>query len=112
MTTPTVINIPDAVRETVLAEIKNRNFSATEIRWLIALLTDDPLIPAPTAAAMVARVTGQPLGSTLRAIEDFLDQLPDPSPNLLPAERKMTTVILQTVAARLKDILTQLDSGA
>jgi len=105
-------DIPDTIRETVLAEIKAHNFSETETGWLIALLIDDPLMPAPTAAAMVARVAGQPLGRTLLGIEAALAELPAPSPNLLPAERKMTTVILQAVAARLTNILTQLSTGA
>ena len=105
-------DIPDTIRETVLAEIEARNFSETETRWLTALLIDKPLMPAPTAAAMVARVAGQPLGRTLLALETVLAELPDPSPALLPAERRMTTVILQSVAARLTKILSRLTTGA
>jgi len=112
MTDTILLKVPDAIRETVLTEIKAHNFSETEIRWLITLLADNPLTPAPTAAAMVARVAGQPLGSTLRNIEDLLARLPNPPDNLLPAERKMTAVILRTLATRLAGILNQLNSGA
>ncbi len=111
MTKTIFADIPDTIRETVLAEIEAHNFSAVEIRWLIALLTNDPLIPAPTAAAMVARVAGQPLGSTLLTIEESLMMLPEPSPQLMPAERKMTAVILQALIDRLTKTLVQLNSG-
>jgi len=112
MTKTMLADIPDTIRETVLTEIKAYNFSETETRWLVALLIDNPLTPAPTAAAMVARVAGRPLGQTLLAIETALAALPAPFPDLMPAERRMTIVILQAVVVRLTNILTQLNSGA
>ena len=103
-----LMRIPDDVRDTVIAEIKARDFSVIQIRWLTALMLENPLSPAPTAAAIVARVSQQPLGETLLGIETLLNQLPDPQTNILPAEKRMTAVILKDLNKRLSEILTQL----
>ena len=100
--------LPADLRPSAALEAAERRFSPQQTRWLAALLLDDPLTPAPAAAAMVERVAGRPLGRTLLRLEETLDALPPPAEELLPGERRVMRVLLGALRRRVDELLTRL----
>ena len=100
-----ISKLPLLVQESARLEVSSRNFTPVETRWLAALMLDNPLTPAPAAGAMVERVSRRPLGQALTVLEDALAALPDPQAGILPAERRMTGVILKSLRRRVDELI-------
>jgi len=105
---PVVEPLPQVLRESVVREIGTRASLPGEARWLVALLTDDPLIPVPAAAAMVQRMAGSPLGLALSRLERDLDGLPRTPTGLLLGDRCCLAVALRDLRRRVDERLARL----
>lgn len=105
---PIVEPLPQVLRESVLCEISERASLPGEVRWLVALLTDDPLIPVPAAAAMVQRMAGSPLGLALSRLERDLDGLPGTPEGFLLGDRRCLAVALRDLRRRVDERLARL----
>ena len=103
--------LPADLQEAAAREATARDLLPGEVRWLVSLLLDDPLTPAPAAAAMVERVASGPMGPSLARLERDLMALPPAPERLLPGERRGLTVILMDLRRRVDERLAQLDTG-
>ena len=97
--------LPVPLREAALQEVTARGFLPAEVRWLAALLTAEPLTPAPAAAAMVERTSSGPLGVALNRLERDLDNLPAAPEGLSPSERRCLRVVLSDLRRRVDERL-------
>ena len=98
--------LPADLQEAAAREATARDMLPGEVRWLVSLLVDDPLTPAPAGAAMVERVASGPMGPSLARLERDLMALPP-----APEERRGLAVILTDLRRRVDERLAQLDTG-
>jgi len=103
--------LPADLQEAAAREATARDLLPGEVRWLVALLVDDPLTPAPAAAAIVERVASGPMGPSLARLERDLMALPPAPERLLPGERRGLSIILTDLRRRVDERLAQLDTG-